>query len=99
MKGNKYEIGDLVSCYYRTIPSTPRWDPFIEGRPGIVLKVKKGEHSKYYYTIVFVSHGGKYITKTIAEENLMLYEDIPELDKEIEQLVMDYYKKHPLATD
>ena len=99
MKGSKYKVGDLVSCYYRVIPSTPQWDPFVEGRPGIVLKVKKGEQSKYYYIVVFVAHTGKYISKTIAESNLMLYEEIPEKDKEIEQLVMDYYKKHPFATD
>ena len=102
MEGSKYKIGDLVSCYYKTIPPTPQWDPFVEGRPAIVLEVNKAKNSqsrlpRYYYKVVVTTFEGSHVTRTVTQDNLLPYEDIPDMDQEIEQLVMDYYKKHPLA--
>lgn len=104
MEGSKYKIGDLVSCYYKSIPPAPQWDPFVEGRPAIVLEVNKTTNSqsskpRYFYKIVVSTFEGRYVTRTVTQSNLLPYADIPELDKEIEQLVMDYYKKFPLASD
>ncbi len=105
MKGNKYEVGDLVSCYYKTIPPTPTWNPFVEGRPAIILKVKQYttvQHSKgakFHYTVAVSTYEGKIDMRTVSEENLLPYADLPELDKEIDELVMNYYKTNPFSTD
>ena len=105
MKGNKYEVGDLVSCYYRNIPATPRWDPFVEGRPAIILKIKQyttvaySKGSKFHYTVAVSTFEGKTNIKTVSEENLLPYADLPDLDQEIDELVMNYYKKNPFSTD
>lgn len=104
MQESKYKVGDLVSCYYKTIPPAPQWDPFVEGRPAIVLEVHSSLNSqskkpRYFYKIVVSTFEGGYVTRTVTQNNLLPYADIPELDQEIEQLVMDYYKKHPLASD
>jgi hypothetical protein len=104
MEGSKYKIGDLVSCYYKTIPPTPQWDPFVEGRPAIVLEVNKAKNSqskssRYYYKVFVTTFDGSHVTRTVTQENLLSYEDLPDMDQELEQLVMDYYKKNPLATD
>jgi len=101
---SKYKVGDLVSCYYKTIPPAPQWDPFVEGRPAIVLEVhstlnSQSKKPRYFYKIVVSTFEGGYVTRTVTQNNLLPYADIPELDQEIEQLVMDYYKKHPLASD
>ncbi len=104
MEGSKYKVGDLVSCYYKTIPPTPQWDPFVEGRPAIVLEVKRASNSqnakpRYYYKVVVTTFEGNHVSRTVTQDNLLPYEDIPNLDQEIEELVMNYYKKHPLASD
>ena len=105
MKGNKYEVGDLVSCYYKTIPPTPTWDPFVEGRPAIILKIKQyttihhSKGSKFHYTVAVSTFEGKIDMRTVSEENLLPYASLAELDQEIDDIVMNYYKKHPLATD
>ena len=105
MKGNKYEVGDLVSCYYKTIPPTPTWNPFVEGRPAIILDVKRyttiqhSKGSKFHYTVAVSTYEGKIDTRMVSEENLLPYASLPELDQEIDELVMNYYKKKPVATD
>lgn len=103
MEGSKYKVGDLVSCYYRTIPPTPQWDPFVEGRPAIILEVKCAMHSqsskpRYYYKVMVSTFSGKHRVRQVTEENLLPYKDIPSLDQEIEELVMNYYKTSPLAS-
>ncbi len=102
MKGSKYKLGQLVACYYKTIPAAPKWNPFIEGRPSIITKIKKSKGTKkdkYYYDIVVVTWEGGMETRTVSEENIVMYEDLDSLDQEIEDLLMDYYKKNPLSTD
>jgi len=103
LEGSKYKIGQLVACYYKTIPPT-QWDPFVEGRPGIITSVKtsvgKASHGKlrYYYEVAVTSCHGKLINKTINEENLVPFENVPTLGQEIDELVMNYYKKSPLTS-
>ena len=102
MEGSKYKLGQLVACYYKTIPPTPQWNPFIEGRPSIVTKVKMSagtEKTKYFYELAVVTWEGRMETRLVSEENIVMYEDLGNLDQEIEDLLMDYYKKNPLATD
>ena len=102
MVQNKYEIGQLVACYYKTIPSAPQWNPFIEGRPSIITKVKKSrgtQKAKYYYEIVVVTWEGNMETRLVSEENIVPYKKLGELDQEIEDMLMRYYKDNPLATD
>jgi len=41
---------------------------------------------------------GKHSIRQVTEENLLPYKDIPSLDQEIEELVMNYYKTSPLAS-
>ena len=103
MEGSKYKVGDLVSCYYKTIPPTPQWDPFVEGRPAIILKVScsitsQSRSPRYFYKVMVSTFGGNYVTRQVTEENLLPYKEIPDLDKEIDELVMDYYKRSPLAS-
>ena len=105
MRESKYRVGDLVSCYYKTIPPTPQWDPFSEGRPAIILNIKSytnigvSKAAQFHYTVAVSSWRGKVDVKIVSEENLMPFESLPELSEEIDELVMDYYKKNPLATD
>lgn len=105
MKESKYKVGDLVSCYYKTIPPTPQWDPFSEGRPAIILNIKSytnigvNKVAQFHYTVAVSSWRGKVDIKIVSEENLMPFEALQDLSEEIDELVMDYYKKHPLATD
>ena len=102
MEGSKYKLGQLVACYYKTIPPTPQWNPFIEGRPSIVTKVKVSagtEETKYFYELAVVTWEGRMETRLVSEDNIVMYEDLNDLDQEIEDLLMDYYKKNPLATD
>ena len=102
MEGSKYKLGQLVACYYKTIPPSPQWNPFIEGRPSIITKVKMPagkEQTKYYYELVVVTWDGVTETRLVSEENIVPYAQLDDLDSEIEQVLMDYYKKYPLATD
>jgi hypothetical protein len=105
LKGSKYKVGDLVSCYYKTIPPSPTWDPFVEGRPAIILEVRQftnirvNKGAKFHYTVSVSTFEGGTAIRLVSEENLLPYKDIPDLDKEIDELVMNYYKKYPLATD
>jgi len=104
LEGSKYKTGDLVSCYYKTIPPTPQWDPFVEGRPAIITRIKTsiGSNQKqlrYFYEVAVTTFTGALVTKMVSEENLLPYAKLPDLDKEIDELVMNYYKKHPHATD
>ena len=105
MEGSKYSVGDLVSCYYKTIPPTPEWDPFVEGRPAIVLTVKRftnikfNKGAKFHYTVAVSTFEGKTTVKLVSEENLLPYKEALDLDKEVDDLVMDYYKRYPLDTD
>ena len=102
MEGSKYKRGQLVACYYKTIPPTPQWNPFIEGRPSIITKVKlsKGtERTKYYYELAVVTYNGVLEKRLVDEENIVLYKDLGDLDQEIEEFLMKYYKNNPLSTD
>ena len=105
MKESKYRVGDLVSCYYKTIPPTPQWDPFSEGRPAIILNIKKyttigaSKGAHFHYTVAISSWRGKVDIKIVSEENLLPFAALPELSGEIDELVMDYYRKNPLSTD
>ena len=38
-------------------------------------------------------------TRLVSQENIVLYESLSELDQEIEEFLMQYYKNYPLATD
>ena len=102
MEGSKFKLGQLVACYYKTIPPTPQWNPFIEGRPSIVTKVKMSagtENTKYFYELAVITWEGRMETRLVSEENIVMYKDLGSLDQEIEELLMDYYKKNPLSTD
>jgi len=102
LEGSKYKLGQLVACYYKTIPPTPQWNPFIEGRPSIVTKVKMSagtENTKYFYELAVITWEGRMETRLVSEENIVMYKDLGSLDQEIEELLMDYYKKNPLSTD
>ena len=57
------------------------------------------EETKYYYEIAVVTWEGTMENRLVSEENIVLYQDLGNLDQEIEDLLMDYYKKYPLATD
>ena len=57
------------------------------------------EETKYYYEIAVVTWEGTMESRLVSEENIVLYRDLGDLDQEIEELLMDYYKKHPIATD
>ena len=57
------------------------------------------QETKYYYEIAGVTWEGTMENRLVSEENIVLYRDLGNLDQEIEDLLMDYYKKHPLATD
>jgi hypothetical protein len=99
---NKFKVGQLVACYYKTIPSAPQWNPFIEGRPSIITKIRnsKGiEETKYYYEIAVVTWEGTMESRLVSEENIVLYKELGDLDQEIEDMLMRYYKDNPLATD
>ncbi len=102
MEGSKYKLGQLVACYYRTIPPSPQWNPFIEGRPSIITRVKISsgtEETKYYYEIAVVTWGGTMETRLVSEENIVLYEKLGDLDQEIEEFLMKYYRNNPISTD
>jgi hypothetical protein len=102
LKKSKYKVGQLVACYYKTIPSAPQWNPFIEGRPSIVTKIKNSngtKKDKYYYEIAVVTWEGTMETRLVSEENIVLYEKLGDLDQEIEDMLMRYYKDNPLASD
>ena len=57
------------------------------------------EKTKYFYELAVVTWEGRMETRLVSEENIVMYEDLGNLDQEIEDLLMDYYKKNPLATD
>ena len=102
MEGSKYEVGQLVACYYKTIPPTPQWNPFIEGRPSIITRIKKSvgiKETRYYYELQVTTLGGSLESRLVSEENIVPYENLGELDQEIEDMLIQYYKKNPLATD
>ena len=102
MQGSKYEVGNLVACYYKTIPPSPQWNPFIEGRPGIITSIETStgnKETKYFYEIVVVTWNGSVETRKVSQENVVLYENLSDLDQEIEEFLMQYYKNNPLATD
>jgi len=102
LEGSKYKLGQLVACYYRTIPPSPQWNPFIEGRPSIITRVKISsgtEETKYYYEIAVVTWGGTMETRLVSEENIVLYEKLGDLDQEIEEFLMKYYRNNPISTD
>ena len=105
MKESKYQVGDLVSCYYKTIPPTPQWDPFSEGRPAIILNIKNyttigaSKAAQFHYTVAVSSWQGTIDIKIVSEENLLPFAALPELSEEIDELVMKYYKENPLASD
>jgi hypothetical protein len=102
LEGSKYKLGQLVACYYKSIPPSPQWNPFIEGRPSIITRVKMStgtQETKYFYEIAVVTWEGTMENRLVSEENIVLYQDLGTLDQEIEELLMDYYKKHPIATD
>ena len=102
MKENKYKLGQLVACYYRSIPPSPQWNPFIEGRPSIITEVKQStgmDDTRYYYRIAVVTWEGTMEARLVSEENIVPYKDLDDLDQEIEDFLMDYYKRYPLATD
>ena len=102
MEKSKYKLGQLVACYYRTIPPTPQWNPFIEGRPSIVTEVKQStgkDDNRYYYKIAVVTWNGTMETRLVSEENIVPYKDLGDLDQEIEDFLMKYYKNNPLSTD
>tara|TARA_R100000664_G_scaffold19664_1_gene28803 strand:- start:918 stop:1226 length:309 start_codon:yes stop_codon:yes gene_type:complete len=99
---NKFKVGQLVACYYKTIPAAPQWNPFIEGRPSIITKIKESTGSskkKYYYEIAVVTWEGTMESRLVSEENIVLYENLGDLDQEIEDFLMKYYKNNPLSTD
>lgn len=105
MEKNLYKVGQLVACYYKTIPPTPQWDPFVEGRPGIITNIKtsvgrsSSKETKYFYEVVLITWQGKTVKRLVSEENLVSYQDLPDLEKELDQFLMKYYKEYPLATD
>ena len=105
MGENLYKVGQLVTCYYKKIPPTPQWDPFVEGRPGIIIAIRitngaaSNNDPRYFYEVFLTTWEGKQIKKLVSEENIVLYENLPDLDKEIDAFLMKYYKEHPLATD
>tara|TARA_R110000744_G_scaffold371939_1_gene483248 strand:- start:386 stop:700 length:315 start_codon:yes stop_codon:yes gene_type:complete len=94
---NKFNIGNLVTCYYRTIPPSPNWNPFIEGRPAIITKVierqgRKDEKTKrYFYDIVVISYKGSISTRTIHEDNLIDFVDAPDLEKQMKEEITQYF--------
>ena len=99
---SKYKIGQLVACYYKTIPASPQWNPFIEGRPSIITKIKTStgtQVTKYYYEIAIVTWDGVMETRIVSEENVVPYEELGNLDQEIEDMLMKYYRNNPLSTD
>ena len=57
------------------------------------------EKTKYFYELAVVTWEGRMETRLVSEDNIVMYEDLGNLDQEIEDLLMDYYKKNPLATD
>ena len=102
MVKSKYKIGQLVACYYKTIPSAPQWNPFIEGRPSIITKIRDSKgigEAKYYYEIAVVTWEGTMESRLVSEENIVLYKELGDLDQEIEDMLMRYYKDNPIATD
>jgi|TARA_R110000744_G_scaffold377531_1_gene492647 hypothetical protein len=102
LEGSKYKIGQLVTCYYKSIPPTPQWNPFIEGRPSVItgIKISAGpEKARYFYELTIVTWAGSMEKRLVGEENLVLYETLGELDREIEDLLIKYYKNNPLASD
>ena len=102
MARNKFKVGQLVACYYKTIPSAPQWNPFIDGLPSIITKIREStgtSKKKYYYEIAIVAWNGVLETRIVSEENIVLYEKLEDLDQEIEDFLMRYYKNNPLATD
>ena len=102
MEGNKYKLGQLVACYYKTIPPTPQWNPFIEGRPSIITRIKIStgtQEVRYFYEIAVITWEGRMESRLVSEENIVLYKDLGDLDEEIEEFLMKYYKNNPLASD
>ena len=99
---NKFKVGQLVACYYRTIPAAPQWNPFIEGRPSIITNIKEStgtSKKKYYYEIAVVTWEGTMESRLVSEENIVPFRDLGNLDQEIEELLMNFYRENPLATD
>ena len=52
----------------------------------------------HYYKIAVVTWNGTVETRLVSEENIVPYKDLDDLDQEIEDFLMDYYNRHPLAT-
>ena len=46
-----------------------------------------------------ITLGGSLESRLVSEENIVPYENLGELDQEIEDMLIQYYKKNPLATD
>ena len=57
------------------------------------------EETRYYYEIAVVTWEGIMESRLVSEENIVLYKDLGDLDQEIEDFLMKYYKNNPLATD
>ena len=57
------------------------------------------EKTKYFYEIAVVTWDGVMENRLVSEENIVLYEDLNDLDQEIEDFLMKYYKNNPLSTD
>jgi len=57
------------------------------------------QETKYFYELAVVTWEGRMENRLVSEENIVLYKDLGSLDQEIEELLMDYYKKNPLSTD
>ena len=96
-------VGDLVSCYYKTIPPTPLGS-ILEGNY-IILNIKNyttigaSKAAQFHYTVAISNWQGTIDVRIVTEENLLPFAALPELSEEIDELVMNYYKKNPLATD
>ena len=76
----KYRVGDLVTCHWEYIPPTPEWNPFIEGRPCIITKLRDIEDAskdcdhQVFYQLAILTQRGKIITRYLAEQNVKPYE-------------------------
>jgi len=57
------------------------------------------QETKYYYEIAVVTWEGIMESRLVSEENIVLYKDLGDLDQEIEDFLMEYYKNNPLSTD
>ena len=70
-------VGDLVTCCYGDLPQN--WNPFIEGRPAIVLEVKvvnakiENRRERVFYRVAISHVNGEISKKLLKEDNLKPY--------------------------